>query len=794
MVTIAIQLTQNGRNEQTQVEELANGAIKVTSTFIALSARPKICIAPNELSKQFTYTEANLNRGTKALDYVKPQSSYTVIKELFDNLNQVKLDFKSGDEQLKSLIDLNAEQFRASLKSSGELTREQIDQLSEKLSSTNTNLDTLNQELNSTIVQTAERLTKDYNSKITTGDSATLTSARNFTTETAEEIKRTLTQQINTGDNSITKKLNEVKSTVDGNTTTIASLKTDLSGVSKEFQQVKETSNLYERVLGNTEDGIPSNIARIVSTSGLIEQEVAKVEVGDFNLIYNYFSDMLYSPGDTKGKNGNFALLEPRTTYTFTWKDSPYRRQANEAPNTASYAIYFDVLGKIEGSFKVAEAKTETDFDVKQVTFTTPWPFAVLLDEVRVVPNSDKDRDFTIGWYKLTQGNKASLQWTPSTYNLEMTRTKVTQTANSWAVKTLNSRDDVLAEINQTDGLTKIKNKLIKLDGDVSMTNAFAKKLLVDNLQANDVKAFTMKFANAIGNNLDINSLSGNLAKLGQAIFDGRNSRVRIDPTGMQIMRTDGNYSTKFNDNGIEIWRSGTHVGSVHSLDAIDTSGPYVGMKSMSLTTQPDSYLSLSYYSWGSKTFNRALSLGGDGRLRLHAPFYYESTNSGFRLSEGSIDNIDTSSWRDTASGGGIMVSRDKDVWLSLSNGYWISITDIRNRLIALEDRVKSLSNSSSGWSGGGYTPPVTPTPTTPPSYRTDISIGDSVKIKSGVTYYYDQDDRAVRIPTYSNSGKPIKNGTFTVRAIKNGYRGYYKLALEGWDIAWAGKDDVYKV
>lgn len=372
----------------------------------------------------------------------------------------------------------------------------------------------------------------------------------------------------------------------------------------------------------------------------------------------------------------------------------------------------------------------------------------------------------------------------------------------------------IIASINMTKGVTKISNDLIQLDGDTVMNNAFARKLLVDTLEANDVTAFVGKYANLIAQNLDVNNLSGNLAKLGQAIFDGRNSRVRIDPTGMQVMANDGNYSTKFNQNGIDIWRTGTHVGSVKSLDAVDTTGPYVGMKSMSLTTQPDSYLSLSYYSLGDNTHYRALSLGGDGRLRVWSPFNIEDSNRGWKMISTSWPKFGSSSrqsgtaFKDTYTNRYFGISDDGDFWMPMTDGYYTSASNIIDKIRNLQSDVsyikselKYISNQSKNWSGGGYTPSPEPSKPTPPktnpTYDSNIQVGDRVKLKSSATYYYNNDDQAVRIPTYSNSGQPIKDATFTVARIRpwsHQVNGYYELYIGQWQIAWARKDDVYKV
>ncbi|HGK9720376.1 TPA: phage tail spike protein, partial [Streptococcus pneumoniae] len=54
-----------------------------------------------------------------------------------------------------------------------------------------------------------------------------------------------------------------------------------------DFQRVKETSKLYERILGNTENGIADKVARMALTNQLFQVEVGKVAKGGRNYIRN---------------------------------------------------------------------------------------------------------------------------------------------------------------------------------------------------------------------------------------------------------------------------------------------------------------------------------------------------------------------------------------------------------------------------------------------------------------------------------------------------------------------------
>lgn len=75
----------------------------------------------------------------------------------------------------------------------------------------------------------------------------------------------------------VTQKLAEYKETVDGRFATISS---QINGKvnQADFQRVKETSQLYERIIGSNENDISNKVARMVMTSQLFQVEVSKNE------------------------------------------------------------------------------------------------------------------------------------------------------------------------------------------------------------------------------------------------------------------------------------------------------------------------------------------------------------------------------------------------------------------------------------------------------------------------------------------------------------------------------------
>ena len=77
--------------------------------------------------------------------------------------------------------------------------------------------------------------------------------------------------------NDIATKIAQYKQTVDGQ---FANITSQIAGKANQtdFQRVKETSQLYERILGNTENGIADKVARMALTNQLFQIEVSKNE------------------------------------------------------------------------------------------------------------------------------------------------------------------------------------------------------------------------------------------------------------------------------------------------------------------------------------------------------------------------------------------------------------------------------------------------------------------------------------------------------------------------------------
>ncbi|NMD84187.1 phage tail spike protein [Streptococcus sp. WB01_FAA12] len=95
--------------------------------------------------------------------------------------------------------------------------------------------------------------------------------------EDVRGIERKFEAITNPQNGSIATQIATYKTAVDGRFAEITSM---ISGKANQadFQRVRETSQLYERILGNTENGIADKVARMAMTSQLFQVEVSKNE------------------------------------------------------------------------------------------------------------------------------------------------------------------------------------------------------------------------------------------------------------------------------------------------------------------------------------------------------------------------------------------------------------------------------------------------------------------------------------------------------------------------------------
>ncbi|HGR9363835.1 TPA: tail fiber domain-containing protein, partial [Streptococcus pneumoniae] len=293
-----------------------------------------------------------------------------------------------------------------------------------------------------------------------------------------------------------------------------------------DFQRVKETSKLYERILGNTENGIADKVARMALTNQLFQVEVGKYSVSGPNLIKNSdFKNATNEWGSTQNlgrlvkhsfyhngqkdlmrlsnatKNENFLYshrfnLERNTDYVLN-----FRGFNNSA--LASYDVYilgrragesdgFTIVKKVVSSKKLSTSRSE---DVS-VTFNSGE-----MDNAYIRFDNNGSSSGTADLYitevDLYKGYKPRT-WQPhpedavadANKKLEATQTKMTQLAGSWVVENINSAGDIISGINLgANGHNRFVGKLTHITGETLIDRAVIKSAMVDKLKTGNFEA-----------------------------------------------------------------------------------------------------------------------------------------------------------------------------------------------------------------------------------------------------------------------------------------------------------------
>ena len=296
----------------------------------------------------------------------------------------------------------------------------------------------------------------------------------------------------------VTQKLAEYKETIDGR---FANIVSQIAGKANQtdFQRVKETSQLYERILGNTENGIADKVARMAMTNQLFQVEVSKYSGNSVNRALNTTSD--WGPFISRSGNDGVNLhadLHKILSSGFKAGDTIHVRMEvsiddvqrfNDKPIVAILQSYGDVTNW-------ARAGRTFDYNIGNLQPGNNWrliEFDTVMTGEMLKNNSwmlnirvDGASSYKIHTksVKVEKGNVASA-WSPAPEDTEEAiRTVQSQLAGSWAVKNINSAGDIISGINLgATGHNRITGKLTHITGDTLIDNAVIKSAMIDKLK-----------------------------------------------------------------------------------------------------------------------------------------------------------------------------------------------------------------------------------------------------------------------------------------------------------------------
>ena len=340
-----------------------------------------------------------------------------------------------------------------------------------------------------------ELVTKDYVGKATYQ-------------ETVRAIENKFESITNPQNGSIATQIANYKKSVDGRFADITSL---IAGKANQtdFQRVKETSQLYERILGNTENGIADKVARIALTNQLFQVEVAKAAKGGRNYIRN-----------GQFKNGSKNWLEFQSVnfgLNFNYQHSLANRNRpglhfyHDSQDVAYYfgiqqSFAFDgargdkvsvslLVSKDDGAnsnLKIGlhyiknkniagqewQSIPSTQITSKYKRFTFTFTLSDDVENLNLMLYGEKGKtiDLYVTDVQLERGSVATDYKEAPEDTDEAVRSVQSQLAGSWAVQNINSAGSIVSQINATNNQILFEAEKIRFKG----------KTLADQLTAID--------------------------------------------------------------------------------------------------------------------------------------------------------------------------------------------------------------------------------------------------------------------------------------------------------------------
>lgn len=344
----------------------------------------------------------------------------------------------------------------------------------------------------------------------------------------AEEVKKSLTETIdqrfrdfdNVGLNEIKQKADEALQRVGANTLLAQEAKQiseqvrqqlDTKAGLVEFQRVKETNQLYERIIGSSESDIAEKVSRMAMTSQLFQVEVGKYSaVGGPNVLRNsraddglkYWSEANGRLGFTSHSfyfNGQKRMFELRPGAVVKSPRFIVKRNTDYTLNILGFdnnSKYFRVY------FCKRKKGSSANFEQKQLVFDGQprWVDGPVFDNTKTAKKSFKFNvgDYDDGYlqFEYDRNNPSKWgglfmteldfyegdndrKWQPAPEDATMetdeaVRTVQNQLAGSWAIQNLTSAGSIISQINATNNQVLIEAEKIRLKG----------KTLLDELTA----------------------------------------------------------------------------------------------------------------------------------------------------------------------------------------------------------------------------------------------------------------------------------------------------------------------
>ena len=276
------------------------------------------------------------------------------------------------------------------------------------------------------------------------------------------------------------------------------------------YNAVRESTKLYERIIGTSETDAPDKLSRLVMSSEIFQTEVGKYAKDDFNLVYDPTN---FSKWAKKGSDANIVEVGADTKLlritTVDKQSSVY--QGFALPLTEStftegeklsyrMELWVDVLPDRPMGLELWGADGGITSD-RIYLDKTGWQ--VVTGTMTVKRSSNKAKEFpfeiwlmrngtvAVGKVSLIRGDTPPKYFFDKTSPQEIaTKTQVTQLAGSYAIKNLNSAGDIISGVNLgADGTNRFVGKLTHITGETQIDNAVIKSAMVDKLKTGNFES-----------------------------------------------------------------------------------------------------------------------------------------------------------------------------------------------------------------------------------------------------------------------------------------------------------------
>lgn len=320
-----------------------------------------------------------------------------------------------------------------------------------------------------------------------------------------------------------------------------------------DFQSVKETAQLYERILGNTDNGIADNVARMALTSQLFQVEVAK-NVGDSR---NYVRNADFREGSknwtlktTNGLNINFehsitnrkkagAHIYGQVTNSASGFEQKIKIASKSGSKiTLSLLLSKDGAARFSG-LRIGLQLRNNNSDISHLwkdvaNSEIPWEkykrldftfdIGLDIDEVvlKIYGEQGKAINLYISEVKLETGSQATSFTLAPEDTEEAVKTVQTQLSDSWAVRSLNSAGDILGQLNlNKDGSVHINEALVAVGEKTYIQDGVIKKSMIGNAQIgtahiDEIDASQASLINVSAKNIVAEGLTANIIRGGK--------------------------------------------------------------------------------------------------------------------------------------------------------------------------------------------------------------------------------------------------------------------------------------